>query len=282
MRLLTHLGMGPRVGRLCGRSGGGEADARSSASRSVPCALRARTTRPPEAEARESVMEASALFALALGVFLFALVSKRAEAGVITAPMVFTAFGFLVGGGVLDVVDLPVDGGLMHDLAEITLVVALFTDAARIDLRRLGRQHDVPIRLLAVGLPLTMVAGTGAAMLLFPDLGLWPAAVLAVILAPTDAALGQAVVSDERVPERVRQALNVESGLNDGVAFPRAADRRLAGRGRGRGRRRRARRGAPPVGPPSSRARSCSGRSRGWWWASPAPGSGSARSSAAG
>ena len=165
-------------------------------------------------------MEASALFALALGVFLFALISKRAEAGVLTAPMVFTAFGFLIGGGVLDVVDLPVGSGLMHDLAEITLVIALFTDAARIDLRRLGRQHDVPIRLLAVGLPLTMVAGTGVAMLLFPDLELWPAAVLAVILAPTDAALGQAVVSDERVPERVRQALNVESGLNDGLAFP--------------------------------------------------------------
>ncbi len=165
-------------------------------------------------------MEASAIFAVAIGVFLFALVSKRAEAGVLTAPMVFTAFGFVIGGGVLDVVDLPVDSGLMHDLAEITLVIALFTDAARIDLRRLDAEHDVPIRLLAIGLPLTMLAGTGLAMLLFPDLGLWPAAVLAVILAPTDAALGQAVVSDERVPQRVRQALNVESGLNDGLAFP--------------------------------------------------------------
>ena len=165
-------------------------------------------------------MDAGGLFAIALGAFLFALVSRRAEAGVVTAPMVFTAWGFVLGSGALALVDPPVRGTLLHDLAEITLVVALFTDAARIDLRRLGRQHDVPIRLLGIGLPLTVAAGAGLAMLLWPGMGLWTAVVLGVILAPTDAALGQAVVSDPRVPQRVRQALNVESGLNDGLAFP--------------------------------------------------------------
>ena len=157
---------------------------------------------------------------MALGAFVFALVSRRAEAGVLTAPMAFTGFGFLMGAGALGVVDPPLRGTALQDLAEITLVVALFTDAARIDLRRLGRQHDVPLRLLGIGLPLTVVAGTALALALFPGLDLWSAAVLGVILAPTDAALGQAVVSDPRVPQRVRQALNVESGLNDGMAFP--------------------------------------------------------------
>ena len=110
-------------------------------------------------------MDAGSLFTIALGAFAFALVSRRAEAGVLTAPMVFTAFGFLIGTGALGLVDPPVRGTALHDLAEITLVVALFTDAARIDLRRLGRQHDVPLRLLGIGLPLTVAAGAGLALL---------------------------------------------------------------------------------------------------------------------
>ncbi len=165
-------------------------------------------------------METSALFTVALGIVLFALISRRAEAGMVTAPMVFTGFGFLMGGAVLRVVEPSLESAGLQALAEITLVVALFTDAARIDLRRLGREHHVPLRLLGISLPLTVFAGTGLAMLLFPELGLWPAALIGVMLAPTDAALGQAVVSDPRVPQQVRQALNVESGLNDGLAFP--------------------------------------------------------------
>jgi sodium/hydrogen antiporter len=165
-------------------------------------------------------MNTPALFAVALGIFAFALISRRAEAGMVTAPMVFTAFGYLMGSAVLGIVEPQLRSTGVQAVAEITLVVALFTDAARIDLRRLGREHDVPMRLLGIGLPLTVVAGTGLAMLMFPDLGLWPAALIGVILAPTDAALGQAVVSDTRVPQRVRQGLNVESGLNDGLAFP--------------------------------------------------------------
>ena len=165
-------------------------------------------------------METSALFTVALGIVLFALVSRRAEAGPVTAPMVFTAFGFVMGGAVLGMFEPSLQSEGIQALAKITLVVALFTDAARIDLRRLGREHDLPLRLLGIGLPLTLIAGTGLAMLLFPALNLWSAALIGVILAPTDAALGQAVVSDRRVPQRVRQALNVESGLNDGLAFP--------------------------------------------------------------
>ncbi len=165
-------------------------------------------------------MQTPDLLIVAAGVFVYALFSRRGESGSVTGPMVFTLFGLLIGSAVLDVVDLPATNSVIDALAQITLVLALFTDAARIDVTRLGAEHDVPLRLLGIGLPLTMLFGTLMAWWLFPGLGLWPAAVLGVILAPTDAALGQAVVTDERIPQRVRQALNVESGLNDGLAFP--------------------------------------------------------------
>lgn len=157
---------------------------------------------------------------VAAAVFAFALVSRRAEAGIVTAPMAFVLFGLLVSPAGLDVVDIPFQTTFMYDLAEITLVLVLFTDAARIDLRRLNAQHNLAMRMLGLGLPLTIVAGAGVALLLFPGMGLWSACLLGVILAPTDAALGQAVVMNERVPQRIRQTLNVESGINDGLAFP--------------------------------------------------------------
>ena len=96
----------------------------------------------------------------------------------------------------------------------------LFTDAARIDLKLLRRDHNLPIRLLVVGLPLTIIGGALVALVLLPGFTLWQAALLAAVLAPTDAALGQAVVSSPLVPARIRQAINVESGLNDGIALP--------------------------------------------------------------
>ena len=165
-------------------------------------------------------MEPNDLALLALGVFAFALVSGRAERGVVTSPMAFTLFGLLVGPAVLGLVRLPLNTAFIDGLAEITLVLVLFTDASRIDLTRLDRQHILPIRLLGIGLPLSVLAGMGLGALLFPGLSWWEAGLLGAILAPTDAALGQAVVNNPKVPERVRQALNVESGLNDGLAFP--------------------------------------------------------------
>ena len=105
----------------------------------------------------------------------------------------------------------------MEIVAELTLVILLFTDASRINARTLMNEPGLPIRLLGIGLPLTMLLGTIAAKWLFPEFSWVEAALLSAILAPTDAALGQAVVSSERVPSRIRQALNVESGLNDGI-----------------------------------------------------------------
>jgi NhaP-type Na+/H+ or K+/H+ antiporter len=134
--------------------------------------------------------------------------------------MVFTAFGLLVGGDALGLVDPRVSGEAVKLLAESTLALVLFGDAARIDLRALRGEVSLPARLLGIGLPLTLVAGFGVGLVLLGSLA-WPEALLlAVILAPTDAALGQAVVTLPRLPSPVRQGLNVESGLNDGICVP--------------------------------------------------------------
>ncbi len=164
-------------------------------------------------------MESLAFVVIAVGILGFALISGRVQRSVITPPMVFVVFGFVVARG-LGVIDVEIEHPLIQTLAELTLVLVLFTDASRIDLKLLRREHDLPIRLLVIGLPLTILAGSALALALLPQLSLWEAAVLAAMLAPTDAALGQAVVSIERVPVRIRQTLNVESGLNDGLALP--------------------------------------------------------------
>ena len=150
----------------------------------------------------------------------FAAISGRITGTPVTAAMIFTAVGLLVGSEALALVELPPAGEAVKLLAEATLALVLFADASRIDVRALRRELSVPVRLLAVGLPLALVAGFIIALVVLPDLS-WPEALLlAVILAPTDAALGQAVVTLPTLPSRVRQALNVESGLNDGICVP--------------------------------------------------------------
>lgn len=154
------------------------------------------------------------------GVIAFGLVSKKLDGTIITPPLVFVLFGLAIGPGGFDVAHVDVGHGLIHLIAELTLILVLFADAARIDLGLLRRDHNLPQRMLLIGLPLVMLTGTGVAVYLFPQFSIWEAALLAAILAPTDAALGQAVVSDRSVPVRIRQALNLESGLNDGIALP--------------------------------------------------------------
>ena len=160
------------------------------------------------------------LLLVALAVLGFALVSRRLAGSVVTAPMVFTTVGLAFGTAGLGWFDLDLRSEAVSVLVEGTLVLVLFTDAIRIDLRALRRYAALPLRLLGLGMPLTIVAGTAVGLALVPGLGVAEAALLAAVLAPTDAALGQAVVSDPRLPVRVRQALNVESGLNDGIAVP--------------------------------------------------------------
>ena len=160
------------------------------------------------------------LAVLAVILLGFAAVSARVDGTRITAPMVFTAAGLVVGVEAFDLVDPSATGAEVKTLAEATLTVVLFSDASRIDLNALRRTVGIPVRLLGIGLPLTLVAGFVVAIALLGDLA-WPEALLvAIILAPTDAALGQTVVTSPRLPVRVRQSLNVESGLNDGICVP--------------------------------------------------------------
>ena len=161
-----------------------------------------------------------ALAAVAVTLLAFAAISGRIAGTPITAAMVFTAVGLVVGSEALGLVEPAPAGETVKLLAEATLALVLFADASRIDVRALRGELSVPLRLLGIGLPLTLLAGFILALVVFPDL-LWAEALLlAVILAPTDAALGQAVVTLTRLPSRVRQGLNVESGLNDGICVP--------------------------------------------------------------
>ena len=161
-----------------------------------------------------------ALPTIALALLGFAAISGRLEGTPITAPLVFTAIGLLVGADTLALVDPAASSGSVKLLAEATLALVLFGDASRIDLRALREEVSIPARLLGLGLPLTLLVGFGVALVLLGALS-WPEALLlSVVLAPTDAALGQAVVTLPRLPSRVRQGLNVESGLNDGLCVP--------------------------------------------------------------
>lgn len=157
---------------------------------------------------------------VALAVLVFAVLAGRLGGTPVTMPMLFTALGLLLGEHVLGIVELGVDSEGVSVLAEVTLVLVLFTDASRIPLGAVVRQHLLAVRLLVVGMPLAMVLGALAGVLLFPELSLLSIALLAIVLAPTDAALGQSFVTNDAIPLRIRQALNVESGLNDGLALP--------------------------------------------------------------
>jgi len=133
---------------------------------------------------------------------------------------VFTLFGLIIGPVALNLLSFKADGETIRTLAELTLALVLFTDAASADMGVLRRTEALPIRLLLIGLPLTILLGFGVGVLLFKQLSLVEIALLATMLAPTDAALGKAVVTNEAVPDAVRQGLNVESGLNDGICVP--------------------------------------------------------------
>jgi NhaP-type Na+/H+ or K+/H+ antiporter len=150
----------------------------------------------------------------------YALVSGRLARTPLTAAIVFMTLGLVLGTEGLDVLRLEIRSEGMRLLVEMTLALLLFSDAARINSRRLVRESGFPIRLLTLALPMTIVMGTLVAWLMFPDLLVFEAAALAILLAPTDAALGEAVVTDRRLPSVVRQGLGVESGLNDGVCVP--------------------------------------------------------------
>lgn len=160
------------------------------------------------------------LTALAALVVAYTLVATKLDKWWISAPMVFVAAGTILGPGVLNVLPFSFGNEEIRTITELTLALLLFSDASTVRLRDVEGDASLPNRLLFVGLPLTMAAGALLAYWILPGVGWGPAALIAAILAPTDAALGLAVVTNRAVPVRIRRALNVESGLNDGIATP--------------------------------------------------------------
>ena len=152
--------------------------------------------------------------------FLYSLVSRRLELTIVTAPIMFTTAGMLMLPALPAILRFGVNTSVLSWLAETGLVLLLFTDASRTDMATLRSIGNLAVRLLSVGLLLTILLGSVAARLVFPHLSNWEAGILASVLAPTDAGLGQIVVNSSRVPMSIRQALNVEAGLNDGLCVP--------------------------------------------------------------
>jgi sodium/hydrogen antiporter len=157
---------------------------------------------------------------VAVAFTLYSIVASRLDRVSVSAPLVFVSVGVVVGPAISDALPSDLGGEAGKLLAELTLGLLLFADASTVRLRDVRGDAGLPARLLLIGLPLTMILGTLTAKLLFPSQGWAMAALIATILAPTDAALGLAVVTNRAVPVRIRRALNVESGLNDGIATP--------------------------------------------------------------
>lgn len=152
--------------------------------------------------------------------FVFALVSKRIEGTILTPPILFTVGGLCLSVLLMETGGLTYHEGALHVLAELTLILVLAADASQISFDELKKEKAIPLRLLLIGLPLIILTGTLVAYTVFPGIGWYAAALIAAILAPTDAALGASVLADKTVPLKIRQGLNVESGLNDGIALP--------------------------------------------------------------
>jgi NhaP-type Na+/H+ or K+/H+ antiporter len=161
------------------------------------------------------------LILFALLIFAFGLVSRLAERYWITGPMVFMTVGILGSSLAFGFLHVTPDMGPVKLVAELALTLVLFIDATMINRSVFsGESRRIPVRLLLIGLPLTMIAGTMLGVWMFSEVSIWALMLMAFILSPTDAALGQAVVKSEGVPVNIRQSISVESGLNDGIALP--------------------------------------------------------------
>lgn len=164
-------------------------------------------------------MEAE-LLAFAALILGYGLLSRRLELSSVSPQMAFVAMGMLLGSSVVTFIDLSVEDELFLLVGEAALVLTLFTDAVRINLTALSEDESLSIRLLAFGMPLTIAAGTAVAAFMFTGLSIYEAAIIGTVLSPTDAGLGQSLINSRLIPMRIRQAINVESGLNDGVSTP--------------------------------------------------------------
>lgn len=164
-------------------------------------------------------LDTAAIAVVAGCVIVWGLLSARLEKLNVTAPIAFVALGLIVTHRPVLLIHLSVQSSVARGIAEITLALVLFGDAARVNLRAARADAGLPGRLLGIGLPLSVGLGAAAGLLITGG-DLWLAALIGAIVAPTDAALGAPILLDQRVPARVRRVLNIESGLNDGIATP--------------------------------------------------------------
>jgi NhaP-type Na+/H+ or K+/H+ antiporter len=162
----------------------------------------------------------SNLAVLAVFGFAFSVVAGRIERSRVSGPIIFIFFGLLAGPQVLGLIDFEIEAVELRVVADLTLALVLFIDAANANLKTLRTHAIIPRRMLLIGLPLCIALGAWTGTVIFPGLGLFDVCLLATMLAATDAALGKGVVTNQAVPERVREGLNAESGLNDGLAVP--------------------------------------------------------------
>jgi NhaP-type Na+/H+ or K+/H+ antiporter len=160
------------------------------------------------------------ILGIALVILGYGYFSKLLNRNNISGPMVFTAVGVLLSPLFLGTGAIQPNSEAVQIIAEIALILVLFSDAAALNLAHLKTHWRLPVRLLFVAMPITIILTTYTAQYFFPGEALIYLFLLALILAPTDAALGKAVVSDTRIPETIRNTINVESGLNDGIVFP--------------------------------------------------------------
>ena len=161
------------------------------------------------------------LILTALLVFIYGLGSKLSERSIVTGTMVFMTVGVLISPVGLGLFELQLQADSVKLLAEVTLVIILFVDATQIKLSDIRKsKQKIALRLLAIGLPMTALLGLLVAIPFFESLSLWSLLILALILSPTDAALGQAVIKSPHVPSDIRRAISIESGMNDGIALP--------------------------------------------------------------
>jgi NhaP-type Na+/H+ or K+/H+ antiporter len=153
-------------------------------------------------------------------VIVYSLLTKAISRTVLTLPIIFTLIGFAASNPIKMLAPPEVLDESKRFLAEITLVLVLFADASRVRFAQLKDNYQLPMRMLVIGMPLSIALGTVVVFWLSPEGGMAMALLTAAVLTPTDAALGQAVVSSPDVPEKLSQTINVESGLNDGLALP--------------------------------------------------------------
>jgi NhaP-type Na+/H+ or K+/H+ antiporter len=160
------------------------------------------------------------LAVIAVFAYVFSTIAGRLERSFISGPILFLAFGLLAGPVGLGIINLSVDTQELRVMADITLALVLFIDAANADLTTLRSHSLIPRRMLMIGLPLCIALGVAVGWLIFPGVSVLELCILATMLAATDAALGKAVVSNKEVPAGIRESLNAESGLNDGICVP--------------------------------------------------------------